>query len=94
MSPTAPRRLILGSTSAYRRELLSRFRLPFEQTSPDVDETPGPSESPPQVAGLLHTPVWIRPPRNGSEAAGSLGHMKPLINESATTRFPLTVSFQ
>jgi septum formation protein len=38
--------LILGSTSRYRRELLSRLRLPFEVAAPQVDETPRPGESP------------------------------------------------
>ncbi|HET7126754.1 MAG TPA: Maf family protein, partial [Lysobacter sp.] len=42
-------RLLLASTSPYRRELLSRLRLPFECLSPRVDETPLPGESP---AGL------------------------------------------
>lgn len=31
-------RLVLASTSAYRRELLARFRLPFEVVAPGVDE--------------------------------------------------------
>ncbi|MEN9539654.1 MAG: septum formation inhibitor Maf [Pseudomonadota bacterium] len=39
-------RLILGSTSAYRRELLSRLRVPFEVVPPQVDETPLAGESP------------------------------------------------
>jgi septum formation protein len=38
--------LVLASTSAYRRELLSRLRLPFDVLSPEVDETPLPGESP------------------------------------------------
>lgn len=45
-----PRPLILGSTSPYRRELLSRLRLPFETASPNVDETPHPGESPRDLA--------------------------------------------
>ncbi|HDP90245.1 MAG TPA: septum formation inhibitor Maf [Thioalkalivibrio sp.] len=36
---TAPVKLILGSTSPFRRELLERLRLPFETAAPDVDET-------------------------------------------------------
>ncbi|WP_198119344.1 Maf-like protein [Massilia rhizosphaerae] len=48
-SPTLPR-LILASSSAYRRELLSRLRLPFEAVAPDVDETPHPGESPEATA--------------------------------------------
>lgn len=38
--------LILASTSAYRRALLERLRLPFKVVAPDVDETPLPGESP------------------------------------------------
>ena len=37
--------LILASTSAYRRELLERLRIPFEVVSPKVDETPLNGES-------------------------------------------------
>jgi septum formation protein len=44
------RPLILGSTSRYRRELLSRLQLPFEVASPDVDETPQPGETPRGIA--------------------------------------------
>ena len=39
-------RLILASTSPYRRELLGRLRLPFETLSPGVDEAPQPGEAP------------------------------------------------
>jgi septum formation protein len=42
--------LILASTSAYRRALLERLRLPFEVVAPDVDETPLPGEPPMQTA--------------------------------------------
>ena len=45
--------LILGSTSPYRRELLSRLRLPFEVISPEVDETPLPQEKPDDLACRL-----------------------------------------
>ena len=48
-----PRRLILGSSSRYRRELLQRLRLPFDVHAPDVDETPLPSEAPANLAGRL-----------------------------------------
>lgn len=46
-------RLILGSTSRYRRELLTRLRLPFEVVAPDVDETPLPGEAPATLARRL-----------------------------------------
>lgn len=39
-------RLILGSTSRYRRELLERLRLPFDVMASQVDETPLAAESP------------------------------------------------
>jgi septum formation protein len=44
------RRLVLGSTSPYRRDLLSRLRIPFEVVAPAVDETPMPSEAPREIA--------------------------------------------
>ncbi|WP_372661833.1 nucleoside triphosphate pyrophosphatase [Hydrogenophaga sp.] len=50
--PTA-RPLILGSTSRYRHDLLSRLGLPFEAVAPDVDETPQPGEKPDQLAMRL-----------------------------------------
>lgn len=50
MPDTTVPRLILGSTSRYRRELLERLRLPFSVASPHVDETPAPGETPPALA--------------------------------------------
>lgn len=50
---TATRPLVLGSTSVYRRELLSRLRLPFSVERPDVDETPLPLEAPATLAQRL-----------------------------------------
>ncbi|NDC61462.1 MAG: septum formation protein Maf [Betaproteobacteria bacterium] len=47
------RPLILGSTSAYRRELLLRLRLPFEVARPEVDETPLRHEAPADLAQRL-----------------------------------------
>lgn len=44
------RTLILGSTSRYRHELLSRLRVPFEVASPEVDETPHDGETPRAIA--------------------------------------------
>jgi len=46
-------RLILASSSRYRRELLSRLGLPFESLSPEIDEQPGPGESAATVARRL-----------------------------------------
>lgn len=50
---TLQRKLILGSTSPYRRELLSRLRVPFDTARPDVDETPLPDEAPATLARRL-----------------------------------------
>lgn len=42
--------LILASTSAYRKQLLERFGLPFEVARPETDETPLPDETPDALA--------------------------------------------
>jgi len=49
-SPTRPCRLILASSSPYRRSLLERLRIPFDVCVPDVDETPHPGETPADTA--------------------------------------------
>lgn len=46
-------RLILASTSRYRRELLSRLGMPFETESPDVPELAVPGEAPAAMARRL-----------------------------------------
>ena len=53
MLPSPQRHLVLGSTSAYRRELLARLRLPFEVVAPEVDETPAINERPGPLACRL-----------------------------------------
>jgi septum formation protein len=63
-------RLVLASTSAYRRELLARLRLPFEVVRPDTDETPHSGETPAALArrlaaakaaavASLHPDAWV-----------------------------------
>ena len=49
-SLNAERALILGSTSRYRHELLSRLRIPFNVAAPDVNETPQSGEAPRDLA--------------------------------------------
>ncbi len=44
-------RIVLASTSLYRRQLLERLRLPFTVHSPGIDETPLPGED---VTALVH----------------------------------------
>lgn len=50
--PPSPmtRRIVLGSSSPYRRELLSRLKLGFDIDLPHVDETPRPGECPRDIA--------------------------------------------
>jgi septum formation protein len=50
MTNALPRALVLGSTSAYRRTLLERLRIPFTVVAPDVDETTLAGETPEQTA--------------------------------------------
>lgn len=75
-----PSRLLLASTSPYRRELLQRLRLPFECISPRVDETPLPGEAPSTLASRLaeakatavlaaHPDAWVI----GSDQVADLG---------------------
>ena len=49
-SPEHPPRLILASSSRYRRELLERLRVPFDVVVPAIDETPLAGESPAATA--------------------------------------------
>ena len=53
MADIPHRKLILGSTSTYRRELLQRLRIPFTVESPHVDETPLDGEAPVALAQRL-----------------------------------------
>jgi septum formation protein len=76
----SPGRLLLGSTSRYRRELLNRLRVPFDVASPEVDEAPHPGESPSALASRLahakaaalldgHPDTWIL----GSDQVAAMG---------------------
>lgn len=46
-------RLVLASTSPYRRELLARLQIPFEAMAPEADESPLAGESPAETAERL-----------------------------------------
>ena len=48
-----PLKLILASSSPYRRELLERLKIPFEVIAPEVDETPHPDETPKKLVERL-----------------------------------------
>jgi septum formation protein len=45
--------LVLASSSPYRRELLSRFKLPFDVFNPDIDETPRINEKAKEISFRL-----------------------------------------
>ena len=51
-APISPdnRPLVLGSSSRYRRDLLSRLQLPFTVVAPQLDETALPGERPQEIA--------------------------------------------
>lgn len=51
--PDHPLPLILGSSSRYRQELLSRLRVPFSAHSPDIDESAIDGETPSRQAMRL-----------------------------------------
>ncbi len=48
-----PPKLVLASTSPYRRELLGRLQIPFEAVAPETDETALTNESPVATAERL-----------------------------------------
>ena len=52
-SESLPAKLILASSSKYRKKLLHRFRLPFDCQPPDIDETARDNESPHQLVERL-----------------------------------------
>ena len=63
-------RLVLASTSSYRRQLLERFGVPFTVAAPNVDESPLPGES---AVDLVH-----RLARSKAEAVAQR-HPKSLV---------------
>jgi len=99
--------LVLASTSPYRQELLSRLKMPFSVTSPEVDETPLPGETPEQTAYRLAIAkaqaVAARHPDAliiGSDQVATLDGMqigKPHTHENATRQLRMmrgkTVTF-
>ena len=51
LAPLPP--LVLASSSPWRKALLQRLGLPFQSASPDIDESPLPDESAPQLVERL-----------------------------------------
>ncbi len=48
-----PAKIILASSSPFRKALLQRLQLPFDAISPDIDETPENGESPEALVARL-----------------------------------------
>ena len=46
-------KLVLASTSPFRKELLQRLDIPFDTASPDIDESVQPNETPDQLVARL-----------------------------------------
>ena len=49
MTTNIPTRLVLGSTSPFRKEILNKLGMPFETAAPDIDESPLENETPEQL---------------------------------------------
>lgn len=78
-------KLILASSSPYRRELLARLQLPFETDSTDVDESPLAGETPGalarRLAALKADTVHARHPQAiviGADQVGTLDGRTPI----------------
>ena len=84
--PAEPPRLILASSSPYRRELLERLRVPFEVGSPSVDETPLPGEAP---AATGPSPVDVLIPGRATEAPATTAPGATGDGEQANRRRPI-----
>lgn len=92
-------KLILASSSIYRRELLTRLQVPFSCISPEVDETPLANELPQHTAlrlaqakakkiGASHADALII----GCDQVATLDNQqlgKPLTHENATRQLRL-----
>ncbi len=87
-------KVILGSSSIYRKELLQRLQIPFETTSPQINETPLSNESPEETAARLAeakaravAKIYPQALIIGSDQVAALGdfHLgKPLNHTNAT----------
>lgn len=96
---SSKKRLILASTSNYRKGLLERLHIPFETFSPEVDETPLANESPAELVvrlaqakasaiSKLHPDAWVI---GSDQVADFLGAAigKPLTHERAMAQLQL-----
>lgn len=69
MFPDSTHKLILASSSKYRKELLSRLGFPFTAISPDIDESPLPDEKPQETASRL---AFLKAKAIGVQHPGSI----------------------
>src|SRR5690606_1601166 len=83
------RRLVLASTSPYRRALLERLRLPFEIAKPDVDESPLPGEAPAELA-LRLSEAKAREPAAAYPDSLLIGSDQVAVLDGALLSKPLT----
>ena len=93
------RRLVLASTSPFRRELLARLGLPFAVHAPDIDESRRPGEDAPTlVARLAERKAQAVVPHDsmvliiGSDQVAALGNeiiSKPGDHERAVAQLQL-----
>lgn len=101
-------KLILASSSKYRKELLERLRIPFEVIVPDIDETPLPKETPAElvlrlalakanIVAQANPGAWVI---GSDQVADFLGAAigKPVTHERAVAQLQLmrgeTISFR
>jgi septum formation protein len=92
-SAASGRPIVLGSTSPYRKALLSRLNLPFEVDRPEVDESPLAGEAPAALASRLARAKALAVAQRhpgaiviGSDQVADLNGIplgKPLIHERA-----------
>ncbi len=81
--------LILASTSAYRKELLTRFKIPFQTFAPGIDESALENEPPPHTA-LRLARVKAEAARSQYPAALIIGSDQVAVCEGITLPKPMT----
>ena len=79
-------KLVLGSSSPYRRALLGRLGLPFDVRVPDIDETPIDGEAPQQTACRLAAAkaVAVKVKVRVRDVA-AVGMISVVVNHAVTT---------
>lgn len=92
-------KIILGSSSIYRKELLQRLHIPFETSSPQINEAPLCHESPEETAARLAeakaravAKTYPQALIIGSDQVAVLGSLhlgKPLNHSNATEQLRL-----